>query len=251
MTVQSIHDLRPLLAANRKFWCGWSGSLPDTDLPIYRSDVQHPLLNGVLRVRNWPVARAFDEAERVLRGVRWSWWVSDDSDPGTAGPLIARGAVQTGDLPVMAVDVTAYNAVAPPPELWVRPVTGRAEMHEYVRAYAKPLGFAVDDVETVVDREMSFAYPDVVRLAGIVDGRTVGTCTLSLGAEVAAIYCVATDPQYRKRGIASALTVEALRITADSGRRIATLQASDEGVSLYRRIGFETVSRYRRFEFPA
>jgi hypothetical protein len=45
----SIHDLGPQLAANRQYWCGWTGAEPDADLPIYRTDIEHGLLNGVLR----------------------------------------------------------------------------------------------------------------------------------------------------------------------------------------------------------
>ncbi|GFJ93677.1 GNAT family N-acetyltransferase [Phytohabitans rumicis] len=123
-------------------------------------------------------------------------------------------------------------------------------MTEYVDAYAGPLGIE-GDLSRVVDREMGFAYPDVTRLAGIVDGRMVGTCTLSLGTDVAALYCIATDPGFRRRGIATALTLDALRIARLTGRRIATLQSSSEGALVYRRIGFETVGRYQRFAFPA
>jgi hypothetical protein len=90
--VQSIHDLKPLLAANRRYWCGWAGAQPDTDLPIYRTDIKHGLLNGVMRVRDWPLDQAIKEANRLLTGSSWLWWVGEDSDEGTAEGLIARGA---------------------------------------------------------------------------------------------------------------------------------------------------------------
>ena len=222
---------------------------PDTDLPTYRTDIRHGLLNGVLRVRDWPLDKAIEEAKRVLTGSPWHWWVSADSDEGTAEGLIARGATLAADMPVMAVDVTTVADAKAQAGLEIVPVTGRDEIREYVRAYAGPLGFDGGDLEPVVDRELGFAYPDVVRLAGRVGGKTVGTCTLSLGTEAGALYCIATDPEYRRRGIGTALTREALRITRESGRRIATLQASSEGEPVYRSIGFETVARYRLFQF--
>ncbi|WP_433113762.1 GNAT family N-acetyltransferase [Micromonospora sp. CA-246542] len=246
MTTQSIHDLEPQLAANRRYWCGWAGAPSDTDLPTYRTDIQHVLLNGVLRTRNQPLDAAIAGAKQHLTGSRWGWWVGADSDEGTAEGLIARGAEQIGDMPVMAVDVTTVAQTEAPAGLEIRTVVDRAEMQEYVEAYAGPLGFS-GDLGVVVDRELDFAFLDVVRLAGIVDGKTVGTCTLSLGTDVGALYCVATDPGFRRRGIATALTQEALRITRGSGRRIATLQASKEGERVYRKIGFETVTRYRLF----
>lgn len=247
----SIHDLEPQLTANRRYWCGWTGALPDTDLPIYRSDVRHGLLNGVLRVRHWPVERAIEEATRVLSGSRWSWWVGEDSSQGTAEGLLAHGFSTGAPLPIMAVDVNTVTPVDPPADLKIWPMVEPAEIRDYVRAYLGPLGFEPDDLDAVVERERHFAYPHVVRLGAVTDGRPVGTCTLSLGTEVAGLYCIATDPQYRRRGVATALTREALRITRDTGRRIATLQASPAGEPVYRAIGFATVGHYQMFAPPA
>ncbi|MGW4641081.1 GNAT family N-acetyltransferase [Sphaerisporangium sp. NPDC004334] len=250
MTTLSIHDLEPQLAANRRFWCGWAGDRPDTDLTLYRTDVDHVLFNGVLRVCDQPLDQAVEKAKKHLAGTRWSWWVSADSDEGTADGLAARGGELISDMPVMAIDVTTVRDARMPEGLTIRPAAGDSEVHDYVYAYAGPLGLE-GDLDLVVDRELRFSYPNIIRLAGIVDGETVGTCTVSLGTgDVGALYCIATDPAHRRRGIATALTREALRIIRESGRRVATLQASSEGEPVYRNIGFETVSRYRLFTFP-
>jgi ribosomal protein S18 acetylase RimI-like enzyme len=250
MTMHSIHDLAPQLAANRQFWCGWAGTSPDADLPMYRTDFGNALLNGVLRVHGRPLDEAVTEVKDRLAGSRWVWWVGADSDAGTAEGLVARGAVRVGGMPVMAVDVTTVADPEPPAELKIWPVTEPADMKAYVAAYAGPLGIE-GDLAPVVERELDFGHRDVVRLAGIVNGRTVGTCTLSLSDDVGALYCIATDPEFRRRGIATALTVEALRIVRETGRRFATLQASEAGEPVYRDIGFETVSTYELFTFPA
>ncbi|WP_179855091.1 GNAT family N-acetyltransferase [Paractinoplanes atraurantiacus] len=246
------HDLEPQLAANRRYWTGWAGpdgaGDPGGDLPIYRTDIAYPLLNGVLRVRNQPLDQAFDTAKQRLAGSAWAWWVGADSDEGTAEGLLALGSTQIADLPIMAIDITRLPGFEPPAGLQTRPVAGRAEITEYVGTYAGPLGIE-GDLGLVVDRELDFAYSDVVRLAAFVDDRIVGTCTLSLGTEVAALYCIATDPAFRRRGIATELTLVALRVARAAGHRIATLQSTPEGEPVYRRIGFETVSRYRVFAF--
>jgi ribosomal protein S18 acetylase RimI-like enzyme len=249
-TTYPIHDLEPQLAANRAFWSGWRGSRPDSDPPIYRTDLTHGLLNGVVRVRNQPLDEAIDDARQQLAGTPWSWWVGDDSDPGTAEGLIARGAGLITDMPVMAIDATTVTGETAPADFTIATAATEAEIQEYVQAYAEPLGFA-GGLDKVVDREIHRAQRDVVRLAGVVADTTVATCTVSLATEVGALYCIATDPRYRRRGIATALTLEALRIVRESGRTIATLQASSQGEPVYRRIGFETVARYRLFHLPA
>ncbi|WP_203824791.1 GNAT family N-acetyltransferase [Actinoplanes palleronii] len=247
--MKSIHDLEPQLAANRRYWGGWDGDTLDDDLPIYRTDIPHILLNGVLRVRNRPIEDAIAEAKERLTGSRWSWWVQRDSDEGTAESLLAHGAKQISHTPIMAVDVTTVAAPVVPEGLSIRLAVEPAEIERYVGTWAGPLG-VTGDLGIVVERELNF-YPDMVRLAGVVDGKTVGTCTLSLGtADVGGLYTIATDPDYRRRGIASALTLEALRITRETGRRFATLQSSSDGLPVYEKIGFQTVAHYDLYQLP-
>ncbi|MFE9191972.1 hypothetical protein ACFYL6_20415 [Micromonospora sp. NPDC007208] len=122
---------------------------------------------------------AIEEAKRQLAGTRWAWRVGADSDEGTAQGLFARGAQQIGEMPVMAIDVTTVADLDTPADLKISTVAEPAEMREY----AEPLGFEDGSVDSVVDRELGLAYPDVVRLAGIVDGRTVATLQASSDGE--------------------------------------------------------------------
>ncbi|GAA2216020.1 GNAT family N-acetyltransferase [Nonomuraea monospora] len=248
----SIRDLQPQLAANRWYWTGLAGAGgaddPGTDLPIYRTGVAHPLMNGVLRVRDMPLDDAVAVARQRLDGSVWAWWVGADSDEGTAEGLMARGAEEIATLPIMALDLDRTVTFEAPGDLRLRTVTDAAETAEYVATYAGPLDITTD-LDLVTEREIGSGYLDVVRRAAIIDDHMVGTCTLSLGTDVAALYCIAAHPDHRRRGIATALTLDALRIARNSGRRIATLQSSSEGEPVYRRIGFETVSHYRLFAF--
>ena len=253
MTELSIHDLQPQLTANRRYWTGWSGAEPDTDLPIYRTDIAHPLLNGVLRVRGRRLDEAIAEARRRLDGSVWAWWVGIDSDEGTAAGLLARGFQQIAAMPIMAIDVRPADVpeVTGPPGLAIHELVRPETLTDYVTTYAGPLGIDPGQVARVVECERDFAYPEVVRLAGSLDGKIVGTCTLSLGTEVAALYCIATDPEHRRSGIATALTLAALRLAREAGRTVVTLQASAAGQPVYQRIGFETVGGYALYALPA
>jgi GNAT superfamily N-acetyltransferase len=249
VTRHSIHDLEPQLTANRRFWTGWADADPDVELPIYRSDLPHPLFNGVMRVRDVPLDEAVAEARRQLTGSSWSWWVGDDSDEGVADYLLAHGARQTTHMPIMAADLTKVADLPVPDGLTIRHVTDRPGMRDLVTAYVGPLGIPVDGLDKLIEAELDYLSRDqeVIHLAGVLDGRTVGTAVVSLGAEVAALYCIATDGDYRRRGIATALTLEALWFAREAGLEVATLQASALGQPVYERIGFTTVSHYRLF----
>ncbi|GIJ48397.1 acetyltransferase [Virgisporangium aliadipatigenens] len=250
----NLHDLEPHLAANRHYWASWdrSGVGPDSALPIYRTGITQPLFNGVLRLRDRPLPEAIGEAKRRLDGARWAWWVAADSDPGTAEGLLAHGAEHLTYMSIMGIDVT--NAApsapsAPPDDLKIQRVEGRAQTEEFVALVSTQMGFTGDQ-RPIVERELELDGPDFVRLAGVVDGRIVGACLLSLRTDVGGLYNIATAREHRRRGIATTLVLEALRITRESGRRLATLQAGSEGEPVYRRVGFETVGRYQLFRLP-
>jgi ribosomal protein S18 acetylase RimI-like enzyme len=250
---RTILDLETQWAANRRFWAGWASSAPDADFAIYRSGIPHALFNGVLRTRDVALDDAVADALVRLAGIPWVWWVGGDSDEGVAEGLVARGAEPAGSLPIMALDLTELQDAPLPDGLAMREITDRAAVAEFVSAYAGPLNLSPAAAELVAAREFEYLSRDsqLIHVAGLVDRTTVGTAVVSLGGDVAALYCIATAEGFRGRGIATAVTVEALKVARDAGLTVATLQSSAAGRPVYERIGFQTVSHYRLFAFPS
>jgi hypothetical protein len=88
--VKSIHELAPQLANVRAFWLGYGAEdCLDGLLTLYRSGLNSPILNGVLRSGD-DIDGAIEEAGTRLGGVPWTWRVGPDSPRwncrGTAGP---------------------------------------------------------------------------------------------------------------------------------------------------------------------
>jgi GNAT superfamily N-acetyltransferase len=71
------------------------------------------------------------------------------------------------------------------------------------------------------------------------DTQILGTSMLVLLDGLAGIYCVATLPEERGKGIGAHMTAEPLRLAAAQGYETGILQASDAGYPVYRRLGFE------------
>ena len=79
------------------------------------------------------------------------------------------------------------------------------------------------------------------------DGTLVCAClTLRIDGDVSVQY-VATDPAHQRRGLASALLRAVLGAARDEGLESATLQASPDGLPVYERLGFRTVTALRAF----
>ena len=74
--------------------------------------------------------------------------------------------------------------------------------------------------------------------------------TLRLGDDVSVQY-VATDPAFRRRGLAGRVLTAALSAASTDGVRTATLQASPDGRGLYERLGFQTFTTLRASVAPA
>jgi GNAT superfamily N-acetyltransferase len=92
---------------------------------------------------------------------------------------------------------------------------------------------------------------DRVRTHGLaVDGRTVCVAmTLVLGDDLG-IHYVATDADHRRRGLATLLLTEVMDRARAEGMRTATLQASPDGLPVYRRMGFRVVGVLHGFVRP-
>lgn len=107
---------------------------------------------------------------------------------------------------------------------------------------------------TIDDSPDAFAdflrsLPPPIRLFAAVDGGGAVRATAGSGAfgAVATVIFVNTDPGWRRRGIGAAMTALALRAARDSGARQACLDATNAGLGISRRLGFETVAPATHF----
>jgi len=93
------------------------------------------------------------------------------------------------------------------------------------------------------------SLPAATRLFAAIDGDGVvrATCGCDVFGAVARVMFVNTDPDWRGRGIGQAMTVAALRAAEEHGARHACLDATDAGLSIYQRLGFEVVTPTTRF----
>jgi GNAT superfamily N-acetyltransferase len=90
--------------------------------------------------------------------------------------------------------------------------------------------------------------------AVVEDGQLVATTTLlSYGSDMAWVGMVRTHEKYRRRGYARQLVTAALELAGARNIRCAKLDATNEGMPLYKSLGFENeqpVERWRRLPGP-
>jgi GNAT superfamily N-acetyltransferase len=162
---------------------------------------------------------------------------------GVAETIAAMGYNDAGSMPAMAVDIGSLSATSLPDGYDFQRVDRNA--HEawaeaFAAGYALPPKAARLFSPGAVDADIAHGAP-VQFFAVMRGGRIVATSVLVLEAGLAGIYCVATLPDERKKGLGAHATAEPLRVAQHLGYRVGVLQSSTEGHNVYLRLGFKDV----------
>ncbi|QOJ13731.1 MAG: hypothetical protein HRU75_03340 [Planctomycetia bacterium] len=157
--------------------------------------------------------------------------------------LHGHGFEAHGTMPAMVVEIDRLAPTLLPPGYTLERVGSGAAGDAWVEAFAAgyELPHAVAEVFSpgavgaTTDAAASLQYFAVMKA-----GRMVCTSMVFMADGVAGVYCVSTRPEERGLGLAAHATAEPLRMVRDIGFRVGGLQSSPMGVSVYRRLGFET-----------
>ena len=155
-------------------------------------------------------------------------------------------------------DLRSVPTVQLPDGLVVRPVDRVAAEAPGATTLENAVAVAVVSDPGITESAEGFArflkqLPASVRLFAAVDEGGVARATSGCDVfdDYARVFFVDTNPAWRRRGIARAMTAEALRAAASSGARRAFLDATDVGTSVYTSLGFEVAGRLTRYSRAA
>ncbi len=217
------------------------------------SDIPFPLFNSILRAQLSPedVNAAIQSvvARGRSRGVPLLWLTGPQSSPADLEKHLERnGFVCDGHIPGMAVELAKLKQEPPAPAgLRVQQVKESSTLKLWSQVCCVGFGFP-DFVAEAFYEGYSHYIPEMVQFyLGWLDDRPVATSLQFLACGVAGIYCVATIPEARRRGIGAVMTALPLREARAMGYQAGILQASTMGVSVYRSLGFEeycTIGQY-------
>ena len=224
----------------------------DRGVTWFATGLQHPLFNGVMTAQLAPrdVDRRIDELvqEFQARGLPLEWTVGTSTVPRELGAhLEATGLRHVVRVPGMAVPLGEIPEEPPPDGLTVATAESREEIEAAIRIALATFEIPVEFAPRLTDIEMSLPEPHGERARiylGRLQGRPVASSMLFASAGVAGIYFVGTLAGVRGRGIARTMTAAALREGRDRGYRIGSLQATEMGVPVYRRLGFQAYSEF-------
>lgn len=145
-----------------------------------------------------------------------------------------------GVMPAMAVEINELSETKLPAGYEFSRIRG-----EQAKDWARAFGIGYELPPAVA--EAFSPQPDTIDLspeapiqvfAIFRNAAIVATSLLFLDAGLAGVYCVATIPDERGKGLGAYVTAQPLRLVHEIGYRVGVLQSSPAGHSVYRRLGF-------------
>jgi hypothetical protein len=155
--------------------------------------------------------------------------------------LRTQGFKDQGAMPAMAVEIEKMTATTLPEGYEFVRIGGGKESEEWAEGFAVgyelPIAVARVFSSSSIGADMT---PDASVQFFVIfkDAKPISTSLLYLHGGLAGIYCVATVPAERGRGLGAHVTAEPLRIAYDLGYRVGVLQSSVAGYPVYKRLGF-------------
>ena len=208
------------------------------------------LLSRPVEAKHQELSRLVEIASKKFgsRDLRWTYWVCDDFlDPALrrdADRIFSRNGLR----PLTEAPGMYTEQLFPPdrqlPSLDVRPVADPATRS----AFASIMSVTFEIPQTVCDaiygaeRAWLGNFHGYVGFAG---GQAIASAAATITGDAIGLYSVATLPSYRRRGYAEAIM---RRVIADAERtagvKRTVLQSTRSGYSLYKKMGYRTVTNF-------
>ncbi|WP_133128515.1 bifunctional GrpB family protein/GNAT family N-acetyltransferase [Legionella nagasakiensis] len=178
----------------------------------------------------------------------FSWWVSPGDKPENLPKYLeSKGYENTENNCAMYFDLDAWDGqTGSIPKLNIIRATDEKALQDFALVLANDK----DEFKTYfswVAAILTESDP-IEYYVGYVNGKPV-VCGLSCYfAQVAGLHWLSTAPEERKKGYGTAMQQYRLKCAKDLGYHIAVLQASGEGYSLYRQLGYQECGGFREFK---
>ena len=217
------------------------------------TDIPFPLFNCAARPRLSPdrVDAVIDSflAESRSRNVPMMWWFGPLAQPSNLGSILSERGLQSSASPAMAADLAALpEKYELPRDLQVRRVANQGELEVYCQVLADVFGMQKFVADAFYDFFLNLGFDSpFINYIGLIDDQVVATSSVCLGGGVAGVYNVATLGSARRKGVGAAMTAIPLLEARSAGYRVAALEASESGYSVYQRLGFQEYCKISRY----
>jgi len=215
----------------------------------FASDMKSPNLNFALQKGKIKgnADLCVDAIERFFERFQlpWSWIINPAEDQTLLKQYLEKkGFSMVSNYPVMA-----YKFDSPFPEQNLKDVLVKelvpAQLSEWIHPLKEAFQATNEDAlhyqeahQRALEKKANFRH-----FAAYAEGEPVSAATLSLSSYGARLDDLGTKPSFQRKGFARAVTLHAMKVAHELGYPWICLEASDEGIPLYTKIGFKELYR--------
>lgn len=222
-------------------------------LLIVDSGLSTDTFNKILRARldeagaDAAIERALSYFQTVDRP--FTWWLGPCSRPLDLEARLERFGFHPCERELgMSIELDRIpHSVELPAGVSVRRVSTRRDLADFAGVLAGLSEPADDQIVAFFERSYEIVSepdgPMRFYVAGV-EGVPAAASELFVGGGVAGIHMVATSRPFRRRGLGMALTWKALEEGRRLGLKTGALQASEEGIPVYERLGFRACGSF-------
>lgn len=236
---------------------GTGGSILNTpERLVVEAPLPQPLYNLVLRFLDdgtGPLAEqvAREWARFTRRGVNGVFLRHPTAPDDLDAALAANGLEEAEQLAGMALDLTTDLPARRAVEGVDLVEAGDADADDWVDLVTWRYGLESTTEDYLRDVYSQGIGTHVRLFVARIGGRAVSKVALHLSDGVAGIYGVATTEHGRRRGLASALTIEALHRARELGATVSVLHSTPMAHDLYAALGYRDVATFGMWAEPA
>ena len=185
-------------------------------------------------------------------GHPFSWWVTPGYSPRNLPTLLEEAGLVPAETEwAMALALEELRPRIVPAGLEIRRVLTAPDLVTFAGLTAA--NWSPPDPHVLAfytDAEAPLLDPDAPQwlYLGLMDGEPVATAELTVGGGVVGLYNIGTMPDFRRRGIGSAMTGAPLLEARAAGHTLAILQAAPDGMRIYERLGFRHFGEITEFK---
>lgn len=231
----------------------------DDQLTVIDSGLPCDTFNFVCRARlaEDSMRGRIDQVLEHFTSVRrpFSWWVGPADQPASLGQTLLEAGFAAAESEVaMAADLNALNMTELAPHgLRIERVTTPEQLRDYAAINAAnwtpPDQQVINFYEAASPVILASDSPLWVYI-GYLGDEAAATAEMTIGGGVVGLYNIATLEAHRRLGVGSALTLSPLLDAREQGFTTAILQASSDGLGVYKRLGFKETGHFTEYQLP-
>jgi GNAT superfamily N-acetyltransferase len=218
-------------------------------IPCWYSSSYVPVFNGAAIYDPGQITRenlSAIENHFKWRGRPYSVMCLDALVPFSARLFARFNFTEYDSMPAMWLDGMPREGLRGSSDLWVSRVATPGPLATFRNILSHVFHLSMSEVNLVLG-ERTLQVNHVRHYLGWIENTPVATATLVLSGRVAGIWNVGTLPEYRRQGVAAAIVRHILSDARSLGFQASMLLASNDGLPLYERLGYQTLSTVRVF----